>query len=189
MGAEAGDGVLVLAQGDGVLVIDVFNSFEHDDSDALLDSFRERTPRMERAIDLARSGGTPLVYVNDAHRGWDSDVQALLRETLAARGGELVKSLVPNAGEPVLLKHRYSAFDHTPLDILLEELGVTRVLLVGAATEGCIVQTAIDARELGLKASIIVDACATTDPELEAVALRYAENVVGVRLERVARDA
>jgi len=51
------------------------------------------------------------------------------------------------------------------------------------------VQTAIDARELGLKASIAVDACATTDPELEAVALRYAENVVGVRLERVARDA
>ena len=64
-----------------------------------------------------------------------------------------------------------------------------RVLLVGAATEGCIVQTAIDARELGLKASILVDACATTDPDLEAVALRYAESVVGVRLERVTREA
>ena len=34
------------------------------------------------------------------------------------------------------------------------------------------------------QASIIVDACATTNSELEAVALRYAENVVGVRLER-----
>ena len=189
MGAEAGDGVLVLAQGDGVLVIDVFNSFEHDDSDALLDSFRERAPRMERAVDHARSASIPLVYVNDAHGRWDSDVHALLSETLSARGGEIVKSLVPNPGEPVLLKHRYSAFDHTPLDMLLEELSVTRVLLVGAATEGCIVQTAIDAREMGLKASILVDACATTDPDLEAVALRYAESVVGVRLERVTREA
>jgi nicotinamidase-related amidase len=189
MAAEAGDSALVLAQGDAVLVIDVFNSFEHDDGDALLDSFRQRARRMERAVVAARSAGMPVVYVNDAHGRWDSDVQALLRETLSARGGELVKSLVPTAGEPVLLKHRYSAFDHTPLDMLLEKLSVTRVLLVGAATEGCIVQTAIDARELGLKASIIVDACATTDPELEAVALRYAENVVGVRLEQVTRDA
>ena len=115
--------------------------------------------------------------------------RALLRETLSGKGGDLVEPLVPKAGDPVLLKHRYSAFDHTPLDILLEEIDATRVVLVGAATEGCIVQTAIDARELGLKASIAVDACATTDPELEAVALRYAENVVGVRLERVARDA
>ena len=92
MAAEAGDSALVLAQGDAVLVIDVFNSFEHDDGDALLDSFRERAPRMERAVDHARSASIPLVYVNDAHGSWDSDVQALLRETLSARGGEVVKS-------------------------------------------------------------------------------------------------
>jgi nicotinamidase-related amidase len=187
MGTEAHGGVLNLSPGDAVLVIDVFNTFDHDDGEALLDSFRERKPRMEQAIDLARQERIPLVYVNDAHGGWDSDVQALLRETLSAKGGELVDTLRPNTGEPVLLKHRYSAFDHTPLDILLEELGVTRVLLIGAATEGCIVQTAIDAREMGLQASIIVDACATAKSELEAVALRYAENVVGVRLERITR--
>jgi nicotinamidase-related amidase len=181
--------MLELRKGDAVLVVDVFNTFDHDDGDALLESFRARAPRMEQAIGLARTGGVPLVFVNDAHGGWDSDVQALLRETLSGKGGDLVEPLVPKAGDPVLLKHRYSAFDHTPLDILLEEIDATRVVLVGAATEGCIVQTAIDARELGLKASIAVDACATTDPELEAVALRYAENVVGVRLERVAQDA
>ena len=52
---------------------------------------------------------------------------------------------------PVLLKHRYSAFDHTPLDLLLERLHIDRLVLIGAATEGCIVQTAIDAREHGLE--------------------------------------
>jgi nicotinamidase-related amidase len=102
---------------------------------------------------------------------------------LDGEGGDLLESLVPRDGDPFLLKHRYSAFDHTSLDILLESLGAARVLLMGAATERCVVQTAIDARELGLKASIIENACATADPELEEVALRYAARVGGVHIE------
>ena len=88
----------------------------------------------------------------------------------------------------VLLKQRYSAFDHTPLDIFLDSKGIERVMLVGAATEACVVQTAIDARELGLQASIVVNACVTIDPELEQTALRYASLVGGVYLERITED-
>ena len=94
----------------------------------------------------------------------------------------------PDAGEAVLLKHRYSAFDHTALDIFLGSNQIERVILVGAATEGCVVQTAIDAREHGLKASIVVNACVTTDPELEDISLRYAALVGGVYLERITPD-
>jgi nicotinamidase-related amidase len=168
-------------------VVDVFNDFDHEDGDQLLDSFRERAAQMRQTIDLARDHDIPLIYVNDEHGCWNSNAPGLVQDALEAKGGDLVRPLVPEFNEPVLLKHRYSAFDHTPLDILLEERNVRRVVLIGAATEGCVVQTVIDARELGLKASIVVDACATTDPELEAVALRYAQRVVGVRLARIAR--
>jgi nicotinamidase-related amidase len=48
------------------------------------------------------------------------------------------------------------------------------------------VQTALDAREHGLKATIVADACATTDPDLEQTALRYAEAVGGIRLRELA---
>ena len=64
----------------------------------------------------------------------------------------------------------------------LSSLEVERIVLVGAATEGCVVQTAIDAREHALRATIVPAACATTDPELEATSLRYAADVGGVRL-------
>ena len=74
----------------------------------------------------------------------------------------------------MLLKHRYSGFDHTALELLLGDLHVERLVLAGAATEGCVVQTAIDARERGFKVTIVADACATTDPHLEEIALRYA---------------
>jgi nicotinamidase-related amidase len=44
------------------------------------------------------------------------------------------------------------------------------------------VQTALDAREHGLKATIIPDACATTNARLEETALRYAQDVGGIRV-------
>jgi nicotinamidase-related amidase len=169
---------------DAVLVVDVLSDFDHEDGTKLLASFRERAPAMAESIGSARAAGIPVVYVNDDHDRWDSDAPRLAREAARARGGDVVAALLPRRGDAVLLKHRYSAFDHTSLDILLESLGTVRILLVGAATEGCIVQTAIDAREHGLKASIVAGACATTDPELEAVALRYAEQVGGIRVLR-----
>jgi nicotinamidase-related amidase len=175
----------VFEQGDALLVVDVFDDFEHDDAEPLLASFRERGPTMARAITSARGHGVPVIYVNDDRDRWDSDAPALAREAAAGRGGEFIRPLLPRQGDHVLLKHRYSAFDHTALDLLLEAQSVDRVIVMGAATEGCVVQTALDARELGLKATILVDACATTDAGLEATALRYAEDVGGIRVERV----
>ncbi len=67
---------------------------------------------------------------------------------------------------------------------MLDELETERVLLAGAATEMCIVQTAIDARELGCKVTILAAACACVDAEDEAIALEYAERVVGAWIER-----
>jgi nicotinamidase-related amidase len=138
---------------------------------------------MAEAIGAARDSGVPVVYVNDDRDRWDSDAPSLAREAVEGPGGDVVRSLLPQAGDRVLLKHRYSAFDHTALELLLESLDVVRVLLVGAATEGCVVQTAIDAREHGLKATILADACATADEQLERTALRYAEDVGGIRVQ------
>jgi nicotinamidase-related amidase len=168
-----------------VLVVDVLDDFDHDDADALLESFRARGAAMARAIATAREAGVPVIYVNDDRDRWDSDAPALAREAADGRGGEVIRDLLPGRGDHVLLKHRYSAFDHTALELLLQAESVERVVILGAATEGCVVQTALDAREQGLKATILADACATTDEDLEATALRYAEYVGGVRVQRV----
>ena len=169
-------------RGDALLVVDVFNDFVHEDGDRLLASFQERAPNMDRAITVAREVGVPVIYVNDGQSRWDGDTRRLVASALSGKGGQLLRPLVPREGESVLLKYRYSAFDHTSLDILLESLDTARVLLIGAATEACVVQTAIDARELGLKASIIKSACARADPELEEIALRYAARVGGIHI-------
>jgi nicotinamidase-related amidase len=170
---------------DALLLVDLINDFTHDDGDHLLRSFRERLPSMETALGHARTAGIPVIYVNDNAGRWDSDAPALVRSAVEdGRGGDLIAPLTPQGGDRFVLKPRYSAFDHTPLAILLEELEVERILLAGAATEGCVVQTAIDARELGFKVTIIGDACATNDDHLERIALHYAEQVAGVRIAR-----
>ncbi len=169
---------------DALIVVDVFNDFAHEDGDALLASFRERAPRMAEVIASARSREIPVIYANDDYGRWDADAPGLVRDTLSAtESGDILAPLAPAPGDRFLLKPRYSAFDHTPLELLLRELEVERILLIGAATEGCIVQSGIHARELGLKVSILAAACATTDPALAEVALRYAEEVGGIRVD------
>jgi nicotinamidase/pyrazinamidase len=175
-------------RGDVLVVVDVFNDFDHDDGEKLLESFRRRVANMVRALEGARHASVPVVFVNDERNGWRSDAPALVRDALTAKGGRLLEPLVPKADEAVILKQRYSAFDHTALDLLLGALDAERVILIGVATEGCVVQTAIDAREHGLKVTILSGACATTDKDLEEIALRYASHVGGVRIESVGAD-
>ncbi|HEU5243859.1 MAG TPA: isochorismatase family cysteine hydrolase [Gaiellaceae bacterium] len=183
-------GICVVAgtfeEGDVLLVVDVFADFDHDDAEPLLASFQARGAAMARAITAAREAGVPVIYVNDDRDRWDSNAPALAREAANGPGGEIISQLLPRQGDRVLLKHRYSAFDHTALDLLLEAESAERMVIVGTATEGCVVQTALDAREHGLKATILADVCATTDRELESTALRYAEEVGGIHVQRVA---
>jgi nicotinamidase-related amidase len=169
---------------DALLVIDVITRFDYPGGEALLASFRERHPALVSVLDQARAERVPVIYVNDDHGAWGWDIAAEIRAADDGRdAGALVTQIAPRDGDLYLRKPRYSAFDHTALEIILRDLDVERVLLAGAATEMCIVQTAIDAKELGLKVTILADACASVNPHDAELALAYAERVVGAVVE------
>jgi nicotinamidase-related amidase len=169
---------------DALLIVDVIQDFDHEDGDALLESFRARQPALRRVLDDARARGVPVIYANDGDGTWDGDAPRLVLRAVEGRGGSLVTEVAPRKGDPFVVKPRYSAFDHTPLQLILRELEVERILLAGAATEMCVVQTAIDAKEEGYKVTILADACATADERMERLAFEYAEKVVGAFVER-----
>jgi nicotinamidase-related amidase len=169
---------------DALLLVDLLNDFEHEDGDRLLESFRARHEGMVRALGRARGQDLPVVYANDNYGVWDGDRQRLVRQALDGRGGDLLEAVAPGDDDRFVVKPRYSAFDKTPLELILRELEIERLLLGGASTEGCVAQTAIDGRELGFKVSVLAEACATVDERMEQVALDYLEAVVGVRIER-----
>ena len=168
---------------DALLLVDVVNDFRHEDGEALLASFRARQPRLVAALEDAR-GTIPVVYANDDWGRWDGNAPGMVRDAVDhGLGEELVAAIAPRDGEPIVLKPRYSAFDSTPLAILLESLEIERILLAGMATEMCVAQTAIAARELGYKVTVLADACACVDERLEGIALEYLRAVVGVHVE------
>ena len=168
---------------DALLLVDVVNDFRHEDGEVLLASFRARHATLAAELDRAR-GAIPVVYANDDWGRWDANAPGLVRSAIErGRGGDLVSAIAPRDGDRVVLKPRYSAFDSTPLEILLRELEVEHLRLAGMATEMCVTQTAIAARELGFKVTVIPGACACVDERLERIALEYLRDVVGVRLE------
>ncbi len=168
---------------DGLLVIDVISDFAHPDGDTLLASFRECNDAMQAVLRDARSRGIPVIYANDNHGVWDGDAPGMIRRAIdAGPGGALVASVAPQTGEPFIVKPRYSAFDSTPLELLLTEANLERLVLIGASLEMCVAQTAIDAREHGWKVTIVPDACPAVDADMAEVALAYLARVAGVRI-------
>jgi nicotinamidase-related amidase len=97
--------------------------------------------------------------------------------------------LEPHEDDAFFFKDRYSAFDHTALAVLLEELETDRLMIAGSTFEGCVTQTSIDARELGLKVTVDEAACPRIDPSSAAAASAYLERVVGVRISGIATRA
>ncbi len=171
--------------GDVLLLVDVVNSFRHEDGERLATSFRARFPALRALVRAAREADVPLVYANDNWGVWDSDAPRLVAEARKGLAGDLVDEIAPREGDRIVVKPRYSAFKASPLRLILEELGATRILLAGTATEMCVTQTAIDARDLGLKVSVVAEACSSVNAGNEKLALAYLERVAGAWLQTV----
>jgi nicotinamidase-related amidase len=165
-----------------LLVVDVLGDFQHEDGDRLAESFRRVCGRLAEVIEDGRRSAVAVIYANDPAGRWnESRAEAVERARMGAVG-DLMDQVAPTPDDLFIVKPRYSAFDHTPLEIILDDLGIEHVLLVGTATEMCVAQTAIDARELGLKVTVVREACASVDPRDAETALEYLANVVGVRV-------
>lgn len=172
-----------MRDGDALVLVDVLANFGHEDGEAMFASFREALGSLEEAITAARAAGIPVVYANDDFGTWSGDRGRVLDES-RRRCPEpaLIDAIAPAPDDAFVCKPRYSAFDHTPLDLFLREREVQRLLLAGTATEMCVAQTAIDGRELGYQVTVLPEACASVDVANAEVALRYLEHVVGARI-------
>jgi nicotinamidase-related amidase len=131
---------------DCLLLVDVFNDFRHDDGARLLSSFEARLQRLLELLDEARAAEIPVIYANDSRDGFDGLAGAIVERALSGPAGAAMAALQPVGGDRFVVKPRYSAFDYTPLGLILEELAVERIVLAGMSTEGCVAQTAIAAK-------------------------------------------
>ncbi|MNB63938.1 Peroxyureidoacrylate/ureidoacrylate amidohydrolase RutB [compost metagenome] len=94
--------------------------------------------------------------------------QPELQGKLLAKGGwdyQLVDELVPQPGDIVLPKPRYSGFFNTPLDSLLRSRGIRHLVFTGIATNVCVESTLRDGFFLEYFGVVLADATHQAGPE------------------------
>jgi len=109
------------------------------------------------SVEKARSRGIPIIWVQHS----DGELKYQSPEW------ELAPELTPLTGETRLDKHFNSSFEATRLEEILSGLGVSHIVLAGAATNWCIRATAYGALDRGYDITLIKDAHTTEDMEFE----------------------
>jgi nicotinamidase-related amidase len=158
-----------------LIVIDMLNTYEHADADRLTQSVDRALPAMRRLIDRAQDEDVLTIYVNDNFGAWRSSRQELVENARRGRYRQLVEPVAPPDEALFVVKARHSIFFQTPLEYLLGQEDVDRLVLVGQVTEQCILYSALDAYIRHIAVAVPRDAVAHIHEHLADASLELME--------------
>ena len=143
---------------------------------------RHTLERAKEVLDAARTAGIfvgycishfrpgyPEVSDRDANRAARRDSGEVLPTDPAALIHDAVK---PQEGEPVIAKHRTSAFSGSSFDMVLRSKNVETLIMMGHSTSGVILSTVRLAADLDYHLIVVEDGCADRDEEVHDVLMR-----------------
>jgi ureidoacrylate peracid hydrolase len=176
-----------------LLVIDVQNDFVanggfFDRIGADVKTIQRVIAPLARFVDRARQAGVLVVfvqaiydpqYVSAPMRERDLRVGRRMPRCLTGSWGADFHGIAPRPNEPVVIKHRYSAFTNPELDDLLKRRGIRSLLLVGVATDTCVESTGRDAYFIEYYVTLVADCCAGASERDHRVALERFERDYG----------
>jgi ureidoacrylate peracid hydrolase len=149
-------------------------------------------PNIIRLIEIARSQHVPRIYLRGEHNHWfDSPswkARGAAGQSVRAEEIPYVESgtwgaeffeIAPQGDELVIVKHRYSGFAFTPLELALQTVGVDTIILAGTATHVCVEATARDAIMRGYRPITVRDCVASGQAHLHDAALLDLAEYVG----------
>jgi nicotinamidase-related amidase len=165
-----------------LLVIDVQNDFCHPDGvmaavGADVQAARAMVPRLQTLIHEARRAHVPVVWIRTTHDDLTNSPAWLARRSTTLRASQPPRSncwpgtwgaeffeVEPKPGEPVVTKHRYSAFAGTSLGWVLRTLERPSLLITGVSTDTCVESTVRDGLFHDYHVNLVEDCCAAYSP-------------------------
>jgi nicotinamidase-related amidase len=166
--------VLVPPAGTALLLIDVINDLSFPGAAPLIAEEEPMAARLARLKRRAAHAGVPVIYVNDNFGQWRSDFRQTVKHcTARSSPGRVVSMrLRPARRDYFVLKPKHSGFHGSALDMLLDDLGVRRVIVTGIAGNICVLFTANDAYMRGLRIFAPADCIVSNTREDNDDALR-----------------
>jgi ureidoacrylate peracid hydrolase len=175
------------ARHSALLVIDVQNDFVA--SGGFFDKVggdvvtlqRRLVPNLLRLIDAARLAGVQVIFVqaiydpeflSDPMRERNARLNMELPRCLTGSWGAEFYQVRTLPGEPVIIKHRYSAMVGTPLLDLLGQRGIRSLLLAGVATDTCVESAGRDAYFRDFYVTLVEDCCGAASEDDHRLALK-----------------
>ena len=156
-----------------LLVVDVQNDFCAEGgffhrSGYDLANIQRAVPLLAGLLERARQAGVLTIFIQAIY---DPEVlSGPMRERNRRRNLELPRCLTgtwgadfygvrPWPGEPVIIKHRYSAFAATDLEQVLRRRGIRSLLLTGVSTDTCVESTAREGYFRDFYVTLLADCC------------------------------
>jgi nicotinamidase-related amidase len=135
-----------------LLVIDVQMALAHEDASGTDRSCHEAEVNIAALLEKFRNSGSTVVHIHHNGTAPDDPFHP------DAPGSAVQPMAAPMPGEPVVIKTGSSGFVGTPLQAILQEVGVERVVLCGATANHCVGSTTRSAADLGYNPIYAADA-------------------------------
>lgn len=155
-------------------------------------------PTVQQLLQAFRAAGLPIIHTIECHRPDLSDCppaklnrgkgtlkigdQGPMGRILIAGepGNGIIPELAPLPGELVIEKPGKGAFCRTNLEALLQERGITHLLIGGVTTEVCVQTTMREANDRGYECLMIEDATESYFPEFKQATLEMVRAQGGI---------
>ena len=146
---------LIVPAKSAVIVVDVQNDFCR--AEGALGKAGQPTaaamamiPNLQALLAAARATGTPVIFIQTIHEDatdsevWTWRLHGDVTSSCCRKNtwGAEFTEVAPLPDEPVVIKHRYSAFINTRLDSVLRTLKIENLIMTGVSTNVCVESTA-----------------------------------------------
>jgi len=163
-----------------LLLVDVINDANFEEADQFLEHALPAAKRIAALKKACRRNQVPVIYANDNFGVWRSDFATVVVHCLekGSKGREITEILKPSTQDYFVLKPKHSAFYSTSLNVLLQYLGVKKLIISGFAANICVLFTANDAYMLEYKLFVPADCVASNSLDENRVALHQMEKIL-----------
>lgn len=163
-----------------LLLIDFINDLEFPGGDKLLPHALDAAKHAAALKRRARRVGIYAIYANDNFGQWRSDFKQVVAHCSRdnVRGKAMVRAVKPGREDYFVLKPKNSCFFRTPLQVLLDQLGIKKLILTGLTADICVLFTANDAYLHEYKLFVPADCVASMEQTDNEYALKYLARVL-----------